>query len=168
VLAAVRALLDEERKPAAAPARLARYLQWLRSGATVQRLFAGEAVARDALPGAHDSEAAVTLAHALAATDNPFAQLALSGWAWDQLYERTTHDGRVAIVNATVQVAHGQQEAARRYCQDRLTAAGAAALKQDGVHKDAAAAALLRKRAESEPSAELRRELLATAAALQP
>jgi len=168
VLQAMRDLFDEERKPAAPSARLAQYLHWLRAGAIVQRLFAGEAVARDSLPGTHDTEAAEALAQAFVSSDNPFAQIALAGWIWDQLYERTTREGRVAIVNATVQVTRGPREASRRYAQDRLAGAGPLVLAQEGVRKDAEAAALLRKRAEAESSTSLRQEILTVANALQP
>lgn len=167
VLQAMRAVLDEERKPVPADASLARYLRWLRAGATIQRLFAAEALARDTLPGAHGTEAAEALARALVSSDNPFAQIALAGSIWDQLYEPTTPEGRAAFVNATVQVARGTSDASRRYAQDRLAGAGPAAVAQRGVRKDAEAAAALRKRAGSEPAGSLRQELLAVAAALE-
>ena len=168
VLEAVRALLGEERKQAEPRARLVRYLHWLRSGATVQRLFAGEAVVRDSLPGADGTETAEALARAFVSSDSPYAQIALAGWMWDQLYPRTTREGQVAITNATVQVARGPHELSRHYAQDRLVGVGPRGLALDGVRKDAEAAASLRKRAAMEKSTSLHRELLETADALQP
>ena len=148
-LAAVREIARRERalggEPAAAKAQ---YLAWLGEGRLVHRLFAGQALARDSIPGV-DAKGEVAAAMAAILADeasDAFLRLSLVEWANTHLWKKTAPRGKIAILRADAAALGAKDQNLRRFALDALVDLDTLRLQQEGV-ADAAVASLLRERA---------------------
>jgi hypothetical protein len=148
-LEGVRQVLVRERELRDDPvARREQYLAWLRGGRLVQKLFAGEALARDPLPGVDaEGQAAAGMASLLADEKAPmFARLSAVGWLFDGLWVRTNAQGKALALRAGARTAGEADANLRRFSLEALLGLDPLTLRQEGV-ADAEASRLLRERA---------------------
>lgn len=158
-LQAVRKLLAAERELKGDPAaRKALYLSWLREGRLVQRLFAGQALSRDPLPGVdQDGEVARAIAKILGdERADVFLRLSAVGWLHEYLWARTSARGKAAALQADAKALGAKDANVRRFALDALVDLDPLMLRQLGV-ADAQAAALLRQHAVALDEARRRR-----------
>lgn len=148
--------------------RKAQYLEWLKKGGMVQRIFAGEALTRDGLPGVDaDGQAATAVAEVLGdESAAPFLRISALEWLKDRLWSLTNPAGKAAGIRAEAKALSAKDANVRQFSQDALSDLDPLRLREDGV-ADAAAAGLLRERAAAleEPA---RARLQALAEALTP
>ncbi len=148
-LKAVREILAREAELRDEPAaRRAQYLAWLEGGRLVQRLFAGQSLARDPLPGVdQDGDVAVAMAHLLGDDAAlPFARLSAVEWLFDHVWRRTNGRGKLEAIRAGARALSAKDANVRRFALDALTGLDPLRLRLDDL-VDSGAARLLRERA---------------------
>lgn len=115
--------------------RLARYLTWLApSRHPALRLFAAEAVAREAPLLAADSDGtdqkiriAAALARVVTDDRDPYVRLAVATWMWGPLWPGVGQQAREAITASAISGIHDADEDVRRFSIAQLLTAGSAA-----------------------------------------
>lgn len=148
-LETVRQVVIFERENAHDPdARKHRYLEWLRKGRLLQRLFAGEALSRDPLPG-KDRDAKMATAVAEVVADDsaePFLRISALEWLNDRLWPVTSAAGKAAAIRGEARALSASDANVRQFAYDALVDLDPLRLRQEGI-ADPTAAALLRKQA---------------------
>lgn len=152
-LSAARQVTVLEREQADDPdARERQYLDWLRKGRMVQRMFAGEALTRDPFARVDgDGRIAAAVAEVVAdESAEPFLRISALEWLNDRLWPRTNAAGKAAGIRAEAKAMSAKDANVRQFAHDAVIDLDPLRLRQDGVG-DASAAALLRQRAEESP-----------------
>lgn len=102
--------------------RVDRYLRWVKEGSVVERLFGGEALAKDPLPGVDpEGRIAPVLAGSFAGGPDVFVRLTLGEWLWQRIYAKTNATGRRTIIHATVLGGADKNPDLSRFSLDRLS-----------------------------------------------
>jgi hypothetical protein len=166
-LAAVRQVVSFERDHAGdADARKSRYVEWLGKGRLLQRLFAGEALSRDSLPG-NDRDARVATAMAGIVGDDsaaPFLRISALEWLNAHVWPVTSPAGKAAAIRGEARALSAGDANVRQFAYDALIDLDPVRIREQGII-DTTAAALLRKHAAA-PDAPGRARLQALANAL--
>ncbi len=159
VLRSIREVLKLELASQSEPERFEHRLRWLLSGDTIEKLFAGEGLAKDT-PSA-DELARLLPAYARAFSDehDPYVAISLGTWLWRDLYPRADKAGQIAIVNATIAVASSEEANARSFAVDRLSGCDPSLLTDPAIKPSSKAITQLEDRRASEPDAATRQSL---------
>jgi len=148
-LEAVRQVVAFERKHARdAEARKDRYLEWLGKGRLLRRLFAGEALSRDALPRMDVDGQAAAAAAAVLGDDSaePFLRISALEWLNEHLWAVTSPAGKAATIRGEATALAAKDANVRQFAYDALIGLDPLRIRQEGI-ADPTAAALLRKQA---------------------
>jgi hypothetical protein len=122
VLRSIREVLSAERSRQSDVDRFDRRLGWLASGDIVQKLFAGETLAKDRNSGDQTSRLIPAFARAFAGEQDPYTKISLGSWLWHDIYPRAANeDDCIAIVNATIGAASSESLNVRHFAIDRLS-----------------------------------------------
>jgi hypothetical protein len=161
VLSGISDILSQEKPEQDPAARKARYLAYLAEGETVERLFGAEALAKDRdLPEIDQTGQVATAMAAVFISDATiYVRISVGTWMWENIYPRTSPEGKVAVINATIKGTEDSSEDIRRFSRDYLSRAGTADLLQTGVRKSSEAASLMQEQLELETSPEVRAHL---------
>jgi hypothetical protein len=154
VLRAIRDILHGERAHQTDAERFDRRLRWLASADVVQRLYAGEALAKDDRPAEPPRTLLRTFAHAFLVERDEYTAMSLGAWLWENLYPRvTSEDGRIVILNATLAAASSDSRYVRNFVVDHLAASDLNLLRKPGIQPSAEAVSLLEQRLAQETDA---------------
>jgi len=165
-LEAVRQTLRREHELRDDPgSRPAEYLAWLRDGPLVQRLFAGQALSRDALPGVDEGgDVATAMAKLLGdEASDTFLRLAAVEWVHEHIWPRTSAPGRLEIIRADAKALSAKDPNVRQFALDALLDIDPLRLRQEGLSDATVARALRTHAAELDEPRRARLEGLAQA-----
>jgi hypothetical protein len=153
VMQAVRQVLQSDGAPASHDEHFRLRLRWLVSGDAVQKLFGGEALARDTLTPQELTQFVAALAGAFTREQDEYVKVSLGSWMWDQVYPRAAEAPQIEILNATMQAISSPSQGARSLALDRLSQADPELLRNPAVKPSADAVRLLegRRAAETDP-----------------
>jgi hypothetical protein len=153
VMQAVRQVLQSDGAPASHDEHFRLRLRWLASGDAVQKLFGGEALARDTLTPQELTQFVAALAGAFTREQDEYVKVSLGSWMWDQVYPRAAEAPQIEILNATMQAISSPSQGARSLALDRLSQADPELLRNPAVKPSADAVRLLegRRAAETDP-----------------
>ncbi len=134
--------------------RFGRRLRWLTNGTAIEKLFAGEALARDGtdLPE-QEAQLVLSFAQAFAAEQDEYVKVSLGSWLWDYIYSRTGDAGRVQILNATIRAATTPSELVSGFALDHLSQADPRLLQKPGIESGPEVVRLLENRKAQETDA---------------
>ncbi|HEX3250806.1 MAG TPA: hypothetical protein VHS05_15345 [Pyrinomonadaceae bacterium] len=135
VLKDVSNILTQERLNREPQTRKARYLKYLAEGSTVEKLFGGEALAKDTdlTDVDQDGEIAIAMSAIVVSNESSYVRLSVGTWMWENIYTRTNPVGQIAIINATIKATETPSEDIQRLSLDYLTGIDPNDLRQSGV-----------------------------------
>lgn len=165
----IRAVLDAERKGEDEHHRLSRYMEWVEGGTPAAVLFAAEALSKDGLPELDDKgKVAIAFAHTFDTNKITYIRINLATLMWQYIYPRSSTNGQIAIISATIRGAEGTDEDVQRFALDRLGEADPKMLQRAVVdRRPSRAVQLLRYRLDKETDVTVRERLSQVISALQ-
>jgi hypothetical protein len=160
----LRDLLHVERE--AQTSQQDRYLGWLARDNQLEKLYAGEALARnkELQTGSAVIEA---YAHAFASEQDVYTKMSLGTWMWDYIFERASARDRVQIVNVTIEALQSTAPSIRDLALDRISEVDPAVLREPTLRPSAEAVRLLEERRQDETDSGVRHHLEEIIAALR-
>ena len=160
VFRSIREVLVSERAKQSDADRFDCRLRWLASGDVVQKLFAGEILAKEGQTGDRMSRVILAFARAFSEEQDPYTKISLGTWLWQNIYPQTvSEDGRIAIVNATIGSASSESPDVRTFVIDRVSDVDPRLLGKPAVQPSREVIALLEDRRRNEPDASVRESL---------
>jgi hypothetical protein len=161
VLKSIKGILAAEGSPNAGADHFGRRLRWLTNGTNVEKLFAGEALAREGTNLSHQQgeQLVRSFSDVYARETDEYVKISLGTWLWDYIYERTDEAGRIQILNATIAATSVPSELVSGFALDHVLQADPRLLRNPGVHPTAEFHRLLDKRKEQETDPEERRRV---------
>jgi hypothetical protein len=160
VLRSIRQVLIAERARQSDADRFNRRLRWLASGDVVQKLFAGEILAKERHAGDQTSRLILAFARAFSEEQDPYTKISLGTWLWQDIYPQTiSEDGRIAIVNATIGAVSSESPNVRRFVIDRLSEVDPALLGKPAIQPSPEVISLLEDRRRNERDASVQMNL---------
>ena len=161
ILRSIKDLLQAERGEQTDANRFARRLRWLTTGDSVQKLFAGEALAKNGVP--HQAEAehqlGLAFANAFAQEQDVYVKISLGTWLWDHIFARSDQASRINIINVTIQAASSTSGNVRMLALDRLSETDPELLRKPGVNSSREVVQLLEERRQLETDTNVRDNL---------
>jgi hypothetical protein len=156
-LSRLLAVIQEEGKRAASKARLETYVNWLAQGDIIGKLFGGEALAKDKLPGVDQSgHVATAFVKAYDVERDIYVRLSLGTWMWEDIFPHTNTKGQAEIINAAIRSATDTAEAIRGLSLNHLVEIDPQQLARPEIVPTAAVLKALEERQAQESSAEAR------------
>lgn len=161
VLKSIKDILAAEGSPNAGADHFGRRLRWLTNGTNVEKLFAGEALAREGtnLSQQQEEQLVRSFSDVYARETDEYVKVSLGAWLWDHIYERADEAGRIQILNATIAATSVPSVLVSGFALDHVLEADPRLLRNPGVHPTAELHRLLDKRKEQETDPEERRKL---------
>lgn len=167
VMQSIRAILAIERTVTDRRELFRKRLDQLRGG-TVEKLFAGEALAHEtSFRPEEQTLMEESYARAFVGETDDYVKISLGSWLWDLVYPKAGSAGRSSIVNATIQAAGSPAQQVRTFALDRLTDADAKDLRDAGAKASPELIRLLEERHSAEEDAGVRRHLEEVISALR-
>jgi hypothetical protein len=162
----LRDLLHVEREAHTAQQTTDRYSGWLAHGNQLEKLYAGEALARN---GEIQTSSAIieAYAHAFASEQDVYTKMSLGTWMWDYIFERASARDRVRIVNVTIEALQSTAPSIRDLALDRISEIDPAVLQEPTLRPSAEAVRLLEERKQEETDPGVRHHLEEIMAALR-
>ena len=167
VLRSIRDLLQAEHAQQTDADRSTRRLRWLTAGDVVQRLFAGETLAKNTPRPGDAEQISLALVNAFVREQDAYVKFGLGIWMWEQVYPRAGEAARINIVNVTVEAASSSSNNLRMLALDRLSEADPELLRKPGVKSSREVVQLLEDRRQAETDAGVRDTLDRVIAALR-
>jgi len=165
-LRSIREVLKAERSKGGHAGEIDHYLHWLSAGTIVQKLFAGEALAKEAPPD-QVGQVSLDLSTAFVKEQDDYVKISLGTWLWDDIFPRADTKGKVAILNATIRAATSQSPNTSDFALDRLSEADSQLFREPGVEPLPGVVRLLEQRKGKETDAKVRQHLDGIIAALR-
>ena len=151
-----------------AEASILRELQWLGSGQRLEKLFAGESLAKE---GAQVRElrgrVIAAYAKAFAAEPDPYIKINLGTWLWEDIFPLADESDQARILNATIPATASKQANVRDFAMDRLTSASPGLYNARSLSAAPALPHLLEERKRQEQDEEVRKHIDDILAALR-
>jgi hypothetical protein len=159
ILDSIRSILDSERSLKDRNARFDKLFARLHGG-IVEKLYAGEALAKDShFRPEEEVRIGEALPRAFAEEKDEYVKISLGSWLWDLVYPRAGVAGRVNTLKATIQAAGSASENVRTFALDRLAQAEPTGLREAGVKASPDVVRLLEDRHAKEDDAGVRHHL---------
>lgn len=169
VLGDIINILNQESLEPEPPARKARYLKYLTEGSIVEKLFGGEALAKDSdLPDIdQNGDVAIAMSAIFVSNETTYVRISVGTWMWENIYPRTNHAGKASIIDVTIKATEAASEDIQRLSLDYLTGIDPDDLRQPGVLASPALITRLQDRLSLETDSEVRDQLQRTIGALK-
>jgi hypothetical protein len=160
VLKSIKAVLTAEGSSNAASDQFGRRLHWLTDGTNIEKLFAGEALAREGADASQQkAQLVLSFSQVFAKETDEYVKVSLGTWLWDYIYKPADETGRIHILNATIATASVASELVRGFALDHLAEADPRLLRNPAVHPTSELRRLFEKRKEQERDSDERRKL---------
>jgi len=160
VLQSIKTVLTAESSSNAASDEFARRLQWLTNGTNIEKLFAGEALAREGADlSPQKAPLLLSFSEVFAKETDEYVKVSLGTWLWDYIYKPADETGKIHIVNATIATASVPSELVRGFALDHLAETDPELLRNPAVHPTSELRRLFEKRKEQERDSDERRKL---------